>query len=373
MDKHRVLVTGGAGFIGSHLVDALVQKGHEVTIFDMLEPQVHPDGCLPDYVNTEARFVRADMRDYDAVKKEAVRADIIFHQAAAVGMGQSMYQIKKYVDMNTGGTANLLDVLANHKHNVRKVVVAASMSSYGEGKYRCDKCGMQKPAMRAAETTGPGSWDPTCPQCGGSLAAVPTDELTACHGEAVYALTKTHQEDLVLSIGKMYDIPSVALRYFNAYGPRQSLNNPYTGVCAIFMSRIKNDRAPVIYEDGNQTRDFVSVHDVVQANILAMEKDEANGEVFNVGSGTPLTIADVAITLAQLYGKDIKPEITMKFRKGDVRHCYADISKICDKLGYEPAISIDEGMRELIEWSQDVESVDGFDSAEAELREKGIV
>jgi len=373
MGKYRVLVTGGAGFIGSHLVDALVERGHEVTIFDRLDSQVHPDGRPPGYVNREARFVQGDMRDYDAVRKEVLRAEVIFHQAAAVGMGQSMYQVKKYVDVNTGGTANLLDVLANHEHTVRKVVVAASMSSYGEGRYRCEKCGVQKPPMRAADSTGPGRWDPPCPECGGTLAAVPTDERTACHGEAVYALTKKHQEDLVLTIGKTYGISAVALRYFNTYGPRHSLNNPYTGVCAIFMSRIKNDRPPVVYEDGNQTRDFVSVHDIVQANLLAMEKDEADGEVFNVGSGIPLKIKDIAATLAQLYGKDIEPEIAMKFRKGDVRHCYADISKIRDRLGYEPAISFDEGVRELIEWSRDVESVDGFDTAEAELREKGIV
>ncbi len=373
MEKYRVLVTGGAGFIGSHLVDALLERGHEVTVFDTLDSQVHPGRRVPDYVNAEARLVRGDMRDYDRLRDVVVHAEVIFHLAAAVGMGQSMYQVKKYVDVNTGGTANLLDILANRPHNVRKLVVAASMSSYGEGKYRCERCGVQKPPMRSAETTGPGRWDPPCPGCGGPLAPVPTDERTSCDCEAVYALTKKHQEDLALSIGKTYGIPTVALRYFNTYGPRHSLNNPYTGVCAIFMSRIKNDRPPVVYEDGNQTRDFVSVHDIVQANLLAMEKDDGDGEVFNVGSGIPLKIREIAITLARLYGKDIEPEIAARFRKGDVRHCFADITKIRDRLGYDPTVSFDDGVRELIEWSRDADSLDSFDAAEAELRDKGLV
>jgi len=373
MEKCRALVTGGAGFIGSHIVDALVEAGHEVTIFDCLDPQVHPGGQVPDYLNPAARMVQGDVRDYDALRKEVLGADIIFHEASAVGMGQSMYEIKKYVDVNDGGTANLLDILVNNKHTVRKLVVAASMSSYGEGKYTCKKCGVQRPPLRAAETTGPDRWEPPCPVCGAVLDAIPTDEDAVCYGQAIYALTKKDQEDMVLSVGRTYDIPAVALRYFNVYGPRQSLSNPYTGVCAIFMSRIKNDHPPVVYEDGEQTRDFVSVHDVVQANMLAMEKDEADGHAFNVGSGVPLKIKDVAAILARLYGKDIMPEIAMKFRKGDVRHCYADITKIRDRLGFEPATSFDSGMQELIDWSRHAESVDMFDSAEAELRQKGIV
>lgn len=366
----KVLITGGAGFIGSFMVDELIRRGYEVGVFDNLDSQVHPSGRLPDYFNKKAKFAEGDVRDYDALKKVVLDADIVFHEASAVGVGQSQYEIKKYVDTNIGGTANLLNILVNEKHAVKKLLVAASMSSYGEGKYECDKCGAVRPELRPEDIL---DWEPKCPRCSGNIKPVPTDEDARQNCNSIYALSKKAQEDMCVMIGRAYGIPAVALRYFNVYGPRQSLSNPYTGVAAIFMSRIKNNHRPVIYEDGFQTRDFISVHDVVSANIAAMENTEADYRVFNVGTGQPLTIKSIAETLAKLYGKDIKPEITNKFRKGDVRHCYADISSIKNVLNWEPKVSFEDGMRELIEWSRNAESVDRFEEAVAELKEKGLV
>jgi len=368
----KVLVTGGAGFIGSFIVDELVDRGYDVTVFDVLAPQVH-EGERPSYLNPKAKFIRGDVRDYQALSEAALDSHVIFHEAGAVGVGQSQYQVKKYADVNVGGAANLLDILVNNKHDVKKLIVAASMSSYGEGSYECEKCGVVRPRLRTGSDMANGEWEPPCPNCQGEIKPIPTAEDAVQYCNSIYALTKKAQEDMALNIGRTYDIPVVVLRYFNVYGPRQSLSNPYTGVAAIFMSRIKNNNQPVVYEDGRQTRDFISVHDIVKANILAMEKDEANYEVFNVGTSIPITIKDVAEILAGLYGKDIAPFITSKFRKGDVRHCYADITKIQGNLGFNPSVSFKQGMEELIEWSESVESVDKFDTAENELREKGIL
>lgn len=365
----RILVTGGAGFIGSFIVDELIRLGYDVIVFDNLDRQVHRTGILPDYLHKKARFVEGDVRDYEGLKKVVFDAEIIFHEASAVGVGQSQYEIKKYVDVNIGGTANLLNVLVNEKHKVKKLLVAASMSSYGEGKYECAKCGIVRPALRSEGA----EWEPKCPNCRDAIRSVPTDEDAQQNCNSIYAFTKKAQEDMCLMIGKAYGIPSVSLRYFNVYGPRQSLSNPYTGVAAIFMSRIKNNNRPVVYEDGLQTRDFISVHDVVKVNIMAMESSEADYKVLNVGTGTPLTIRSIAEILAKVYGKDIKPDITNKFRKGDVRHCYANITRTKSILGWEPSVSFEEGMAELIEWSRTALSVDRFEEAVAELKEKGLV
>ena len=372
-DVHKILVTGGAGFIGSFLVDRLVELGHDVTIFDNLEPQVHPNGKPPGYLNPKACLVQGDVRDYDALRYVVAGQEVIFHLAGAVGVGQSQYEIKRYVDINTGGTANLLDVLVNHDHQVEKLVVAASMSSYGEGCYRCETDGVVRPNLRAREQLEVGDWEPRCPICSGPIQPIPTAEDAAQNCNSIYAFTKKDQEDMVLNIGRTYSIPSVALRFFNVYGPRQSLSNPYTGVAAIFMSRIKNNHAPVIYEDGLQTRDFISVHDVVDALLVCMERVEADYEVFNVGSGNPLTIVGIAETLANLYGKDIAPDITNRFRKGDVRHCYAAIERISRCLGWKPKVQFEQGMQELIEWSRKQEAKDRFEQATRELRVKGIL
>ncbi len=371
--KRKILVTGGAGFIGSFLVDELVRQGHDVRILDNLEPQVHTNGSKPDYLNKKAEFIRGDVRDAETLAKAFDGVEILFHEASLVGVGQSMYDIKRYVDANTLGTASMLDFLVNGKHDVKKMVVASSMSTYGEGSYRCDKCGEVEPKLRPESQMQKGDWDVHCPSCGGVAMPVQTRETKRQEINSIYALTKKDQEDMFLTMGSTYGIPSVALRYFNVYGPRQSLSNPYTGAAAIFMSRIKNGHQPMIFEDGGQSRDFISVHDIVQANILAMEKSAADFEVFNVGTGKQVTIRQVAEILAKLYGKDIPPKIVGKFRKGDVRHCFSDISKIKGKLGFSPKVGFEDGMKELIAWAGGTEAVDMVDKATDELRRKGLL
>jgi len=373
MPSKHILVTGGMGFIGSFIADALVRKGHRVRVFDSLDPQVHPDGAYPDYVNPEAEFIQGDVRDYDAFRKALAGIEVVFHEAAAVGMGQSQYEIKRYVDINTGGTANLLDILVNHKNRVEKVIVAASQSSYGEGAYTCVEHGYQRPGLRPVSQLELGEWEPKCAVCGNALSPIPIREDAERVCYAIYAINKADQEDMVLNIGRTYNIPSVALRYFNVYGPRQSLSNPYTGVTAIFMSRIKNGNPPVIYEDGEQSRDFISVHDIVQANLLAMEKPGADYQAFNVGTGVRISIRQIAGTLARIFGReDVLPEITRKYRAGDTRHCFADISKIRETLGFEPEVGFEQGMVELVRWAHGAEAVDGFEMARAELERRGL-
>ncbi len=369
--QKKVLVTGGAGFIGSFIVDELITRKHKVTILDNLDPQVH-NGVVPAYLNKQAKFVKGDILDRKLLSSLVADSDVIFHEAAAVGVGQSMYQIEHYMDVNSQGTALLLDVLVNQKNSVKKLVVAASMSSYGEGLYECKKCGLIKPTLRLEEQMKEGRWELVCRKCGQEMKPIPTTEETIMDPNSIYALSKKNQEDMALMIGRTYGIPTVALRYFNVYGPRQSLSNPYTGVAAIFMSRLKNNNKPVIYEDGMQTRDFVSVHDIVQANMLAMESEAANYNVFNVGTGIPRTIKSIAEDLSRLLGKKISPDITNKYRKGDVRYCYSDISKI-KKLGFKPKTSFEDGLKELIVWSSDIKADDKFEQAATELKNKGLI
>lgn len=369
----KILVTGGAGFIGSFIVDRLLQKGHEVRIFDNLDPQVHPNREKPTYLNKNVHFIFGDVLDYKALANAIQGIDVIFHKAAAVGVGQSQYQIKHYTDVNIGGTANLLDILANQKHTVQKLIVAASMSSYGEGLYVCSQCGKVRPPIRQEKQLLKKKWELYCPQCQTILIPSRIPETQTRHCQSMYAIGKMVQEEMVLNFGKTYELPTVALRYFNVYGPRQSLSNPYTGVAAIFMSRIKNHKSPVIYEDGLQTRDFISVHDIVEANMLAMEKKEANDEAFNVGTGQGLPVIEIAHILSELYGISVAPEVMFQFRKGDIRHCVADISKIQSYLGFHPKVSFKEGMKELIEYSRTCEAKDHFEQAAQELRSRGLV
>lgn len=367
----KILVTGGAGFIGSFLVDMLVEQGNAVTILDNLEPQIH-QGNAPSYLNKAAKFVRGSVLDYDLFKEQVADAEIVFHEAAMVGVGQSMYQVRRYVAANVMGTAYLLDILANEKHSVRKVIVAASMSSYGEGAYSCESCGIVSPPLRTESQLKTRKWELNC-ICGRPLSPIPTNEEKPLQSNSIYGITKANQEQSVLTLCQAYGIPAVSLRYFNVYGPRQSLSNPYTGAAAIFMSRIKNSNPPIVFEDGLQSRDFVSVHDIVQANILAMNSAAADYQVLNVASGTQTTIKNVADVLIRLYGREIKPDITNKYRKGDVRHCFADISKIKSLLGFEPKVSFEQGMQELMQWSESQASEDKVDQATQELRDKGLM
>lgn len=351
MAVKKVLVTGGAGFIGSFIVDALVERGYEVTIFDNLEPQVH-NGGVPKYLNPKARFISGDVRDHDALKGVVKGAEAVFHEAAMVGVGQSMFQVRKYVDVNSSGTGNLLDVLANESHSVQKVVVASSMSIYGEGLYQTKDGRAVEANERSEADLAKKRWECYDPKTGEPLNPCPTHEDKPPRSSSIYAITKKNQEEQVMVFGKAHQLPVVALRYFNTYGPRQSLNNPYTGVAAIFLNRLKCGRPLMIFEDGAQQRDFVSVHDIAQANLLALEKKEADYEVFNVGSGQPISIATLADTIMTEYGKQVPKDIVGKYRKGDIRHCYADITKIRQRLGYEPRVSMAQGMRELIEASE---------------------
>lgn len=369
----KILVTGGVGFIGSFLVDELVRKGHRVTVFDNLDPQVHPGKKLPSYFNKKAKFIKGDVRKLNDLKKAIKDTKIIFHFAASVGIGQSQYEIKKYVQTNIGGTANLLDVIVNSKNKVRKLILAASMSEYGEGEYRCSSCGVIRPELRVLSQLKRKDWELHCPACQKVLRPIGTRESAKLNVNSIYAITKKTQEEMVLNIGKTYCLPAVALRFFNVYGPRQSLSNPYTGVMAIFLSRIKNNKSSIIYEDGSQSRDFISVHDVVKATVLAMERKEADYQIFNLGSGKATTILKIAESLIQATGKSIKPEITDKFRKGDIRHCFADIGKIKRLLGFQPNVSLKEGIEELVDWSKSVEAKDFFEKAAKELKKKGLI
>ncbi|MEE8168522.1 MAG: NAD-dependent epimerase/dehydratase family protein [Candidatus Hydrothermarchaeales archaeon] len=368
--SYKVLVTGGAGFIGSHLVDELV-KNNEVTILDNLNPQVHRG--LPSYLNENAKFIKGDVGD-EGLKDLVMESEIIFHEASAVGVGQSMYQIQSYVNDNTYATSKLLQILVNEEHDVKKLIVASSMSIYGEGKYECDECGIVYPKLRSKEQLKAGEWEMKCPSCGREAIPLATDENKPLHPTSIYAITKRDQEEMCLVVGEAYGIPTVALRYFNVYGSRQALSNPYTGVCAIFSSRIRNNHPPVIYEDGLQSRDFVSVHDIVQANILALKRN-ADYQAFNVGTGKPVNISEIADVLISLYGKDLSPVIVNKFREGDIRHCYADISRI-KRLGYKPETEFRDGMQKLVQWvnAQSADEVeDLFEKAQAELEKRKLI
>jgi dTDP-L-rhamnose 4-epimerase len=371
----RVLVTGGAGFIGSHIVDKLVEEGYDVIIYDNLDPQVHE--AKPDYLNEKAEFIEGDVRDKEKLKRILRKVDIVSHHAAVVGIGQSMYEIERYVDVNTRGTAVLLDLIVNDKRiKIEKLIIASSMSAYGEGAYYCTKCREERyPNVRKLVDMKQQQWEHKCSTCGNTLEPKPTLETKPLSTTSIYAQSKKNQEEMALMIGRAYGIPTIALRYFNVYGPRQSLNNPYTGVCAIFSSRIKNNHPPLIYEDGNQKRDFVYVTDIARVNQLVIGKPEADMQVFNVGTGKPRTIKEIADLLLKLYGTQnrLKPEIVGKFREGDIRHCYADISKIRDTLGFKPRVSFEHGMKNLIEWGKKQAAKDDFEKVEADLKNKGLL
>jgi dTDP-L-rhamnose 4-epimerase len=369
LEKLNVLVTGGAGFIGSHLVDALIERGHRVRVLDLLIPQVHQG--QPMYVNSAAEFVAGDVCDRHTVDAALADIDAVFHFAAEVGVGQSMYEIQRYVRTNDLGTAVLLEAMIGRPF--KKLVVASSMSIYGEGAYACDKCGPVHPRVRSLSQMLDRRWELFCSRCEGVLRPAPTSEDKPLFPTSVYAITKQDQEQFCLVTGHAYNIPTVALRFFNVYGTRQALSNPYTGVCAIFSSRLLNDQRPLIFEDGEQSRDFVHVSDIVQANLLALETDRADYEALNVGTGVPTTIRQVSNLLAKGLGKDIEPEVVSKYREGDIRHCVADISKARKLLGYEPRISLQQGIPELLSWVREQSAKDQVAEATQELESRQLV
>lgn len=369
----KILVTGGAGFIGSHLVDALIQKGHEVRVLDALVPQVHGETTRPQHLHPDAEFLQGDICDAALVEAALEDVEAVFHQAAEVGVGQSMYQITRYVDANTRGTAFLLQALIERKHQIRKLVVASSMSMYGEGAYECSHCGPVAPPLRSPEQLRAREWEVKCPSCRRELAAARTKEDKPLFPGSVYAISKQDQEQLSLVIGRAYGIPTVALRYWNVYGARQALSNPYTGVCAIFSARLLNDQPPLVYEDGLQVRDFVHVSDVVQANLLALESEEANYHAMNVGSGEIINILEVAKLLSDGLGKRIDPVITQKYREGDIRHCIPDLTRVQTLLGYKPRVTLKQGIPELLQWVRSQTAQDGVEIATAELAARQLV
>jgi dTDP-L-rhamnose 4-epimerase len=375
MSIRTILVTGGAGYIGSHLVDALVGRQYRVVVLDNLEPQVHRSGTWPSYANPKAQYVRGDVRDRSVFEPLVLDADAVVHFGAAVSVGQSMYQIDRYVDVNTRGTALLLDILVNTKHHVKKVVVASSIGVYGEGAYRCATHGVVAPAIRPESQLAARDWEQRCPVCHETVASIPTPEDKALYRDNIYSMTKYHQEEMVLLIGKTYGIPAVAPRFFNVYGPRQSLSNPYAGVAAIWLSRLLNAKPPVVFEDGGQLRDFVSIHDVVDCLVLMIEQSGADFLPVNVGSGETVTILEIASLLKRLLGSTIEPQVTQSGRRFDIRHNTADISRARATLGFTPRVSLEQGFSELIEWARTTPDVaeDFFDRALDELKEKGLL
>ena len=369
----RVLVTGGAGFIGSHTVDQLIQRGDTVRVYDNLNPQVHGKNAeRPKHLHPEAEFIRGDVRDRDHLKKAIEDVELVIHDAAEVGVGQSMYSIDQYISTNVQGTGVLWDILVNEKHKVEKVLVASSMSLYGEGYYRCPEHRKISPKPRPESQLIEGQWEMLCPECAVPVVSIPTDEDKELDCTSVYAQSKKDQEVYSLMIGKAHKIPTVACRYFNCYGPRQSLNNPYTGAAAIFCSAVKNDSPPLIYEDGHQRRDFIHVRDLVRGKLLLLDHPDANYDIFNIGTGKPSSILDLADTLIELYGKKFRPDVIYKFRNGDIRDCYADISKI-KALGFEPELSLRQGLEDLIAWSDTQQAVSRVVDAHKKLVEKGLV
>ncbi len=366
----RILITGGAGFIGSHLADELLGAGWEVRALDSLVPQVHERRGRPEYLDREVELIVGDVRNRDVLSRALDRVDAVVHLAAQVGVGQSMYRMVDYTSTNTVGTATLLEALAERP--VERLVVASSMSIYGEGLYRTAAGELVDVARRTLDQLADGDWEPRSAD-GSPLVPVATPESKPPSLQSIYALSKFDQERMCLMAGEAYHIPTVAARFFNVYGPRQSLSNPYTGVLAIFASRLLNQRPPIVYEDGRQRRDFVSVYDVARALRLALETPAAAGQVFNVGSGQSYSVLEIADRMAAaLDVKDVVPEVTGTCRVGDIRHCFADIDRARQVLGYRPEIPLDEGLLELAGWLSGQRAFDRVAEANAELATRGL-
>lgn len=374
----EVLITGGSGFIGSHIALKLIEKGYEVTVMDNLLEQIHgadPDKTSPLYcsIKDKVRFIKGDVCNKVLLEQALDGVDYVLHLAAETGTGQSMYEIKRYIDVNIGGTALLLDILTNTKNHVKRVVVAESRAIYGEGKYHCEKCGAVYPTERKDEDMAKGDFECHCPKCGGKVQLVATTEDSAVHPSSVYGIGKQVQGQLVHLICKHIGIESVSFRYQNVYGPGQSLTNPYTGILSIFSNRIKSHKGINIFEDGRESRDFVYIDDVVDATIAGMEVSEANGHVFNIGTGIATDVLTVAKTLCRHYGKEVPLTVSGNYRLGDIRHNYADISLARKILKFHPKVSFDEGIRRFTEWVDRQELYeDNYESSLEEMKLKGL-
>lgn len=376
--RNRVLVSGGAGFIGSHVALRLVEKGYEVTVIDNLLEQIHgidPDKASPLYcsIKNKVRFIKGDVCNKELLEQALEDADYVIHFAAETGTGQSMYEIKRYIDVNIGGTALLLDILSNTKNHVKRVVVAESRAIYGEGKYYCEKCGEVYPAERKDADMAKGDFECRCPKCGGRVEPMATTEDSAIHPSSVYGIGKQVQGQLVHLVCKNVGIESVSFRYQNVYGPGQSLTNPYTGILSIFSTRIKNHKEINIFEDGRESRDFVYIDDAVDATIAGMEVPEANCHVFNVGTGIATDVLTVAQTLNKHYGIEVPLKVTGNYRLGDIRHNFADITLAKQILGFVPKITFDEGIKHFTDWVNQQElQVDNYEASLEEMKQKGL-
>jgi dTDP-L-rhamnose 4-epimerase len=374
--KSNVLITGGAGFIGSNLALKLINQGYSVTVLDNLSEQIHGNpqtSSLYQSIKDKVNFIQGDVRIKEDWYKALKNQNIVVHLAAETGTGQSMYEVQKYVDVNINGTALFLDYLVNEKHDVQKVIIASSRSIYGEGKYNCSVHGAVYPTERKEKDLLQSDFEPKCPLCNQTVNILPTDENSKIHPSSVYGITKQNQEQMVLNVCKSIGIPAVAYRYQNVYGPGQSLKNPYTGILSIFSTQIRNGNNINIFEDGIESRDFVFIDDVVDATIMGIQNDEANDEVFNVGSGVATTVMKVANTLKEFYQADITITVSGNFRLGDIRHNFADLSKIKTKLGFEAQYDFETGVKQFVDWvkSQEV-TEDNYSKSIEEMKAKGL-
>ncbi len=374
---NNILITGGAGFIGSNLALKLIEKGYRVTVLDNLSEQIHgenPEKSSPLYnsIKDKVTFIKGTVTDEGDWKKVLNGQDAIVHYAAETGTGQSMYELRKYTEVNIQGTAIMLDLLVNTPNQVKKVVIASSRSIYGEGKYKSRELGFVYPEHRQGSDMDKNDFDVKYPNSS-ELELVATDEESKIHPSSVYGITKQNQEQMVMTVCPTVGIAPVAFRYQNVYGPGQSLSNPYTGILSIFSTQIKNGNGINIFEDGKETRDFVFIDDIVDATILGLEKEEANGEIFNVGTGVATDVVTVAQTLISNYGFDTPMTITGNYRLGDIRHNYADLTKINNKLGFTPKVDFEEGIRRFTNWvnTQEVKK-DNYEKSIAEMKEKGM-
>ena len=374
MQYKNILITGGAGFIGSNLALKLIEKGYKVTVLDNLSPQIHTSNSpLYDSIKDKVRFIKGTVLSYDDWKNALEEIDVVVHLAAETGTGQSMYEIEKYTDVNIKGTSIFLDILANEKHSVKKMIVASSRAIYGEGKYECSSCGIVYPNERKDEDMSKGDFTVKCPICNANAKLLATDENSKIHPSSIYGITKQVQEQMFMVMGKTLNIPALAFRYQNVYGAGQSLSNPYTGILSIFSTRIKNGNDINIFEDGKESRDFVYIDDVVDATILGIEKDEANYEVFNVGLGLAIDVNKVASTLVKEYKSNSKISISGNYRLGDIKDNYADLTKIQTKLGFKPKVSFEEGIKRFTKWVNAQEVVeDQYEKSINEMKEKGL-
>jgi len=373
----NILISGGAGFIGSNLTKKLVSKGYNITILDNLSKQIHGKDQKSELYNSIkeiSTFILGDVCNEEDWKKSLKGQDAVIHLAAETGTGQSMYEISRYNDVNILGTSHLLDFLANNKNSVKKLIIASSRSIYGEGKYKCENHGVVYPNDRIVSNMMKGKFDLFCDACGSELNLMPTDENSKIHPSSIYGITKQQQEQMTLLMGRSLGIPAVALRYQNVYGPGQSLSNPYTGILSIFSTRMLNGNDIDIYEDGEESRDFVFIDDVVEATILALEKEEANHQIFNVGSGETTSVSQVANSLKKLYDSNVNISIGGSFRLGDIRHNYADLNKIKNLLGFTAKFDFQTGISRFADWvkTQGVKE-DKYEQSLNELKNKGLI